>query len=517
MTGFPRFQVDGALDVPESAGPDSWGVNIEQMIWGHRLINDQSPWLLLLEVLAIMSARASDKNQKSIFLPPGGKHERFAYNVPMRAELRDLLFQDHDLDAIATDGDTLSDEAKWDKWRGKRTIEEIAHLRDRFDKFSSFHDAVDLLRAAVVEPERDRRATSRHLIPGGPDMLMADYAVKDGKVTSDRKFFARGGELIFLMLNRSALAPKLEELVRRRLLSSKGRWNRVAKLLQRPATHPDDLSTIQYKVGYLPLPQHFVYNRLAEDWTALLSLDQLPDDQLAEPLMRLTGLQVARYIIERSAEVLGRRPDQPIPVDMATTNASGLRRVSRERFQLHREMSRLAISRVVDEFAASIAWQQAGSAGDPTAHRKKLLLDVFSYKVDQKTIEPDRMIEKLKEEALSKHANHLGLMLGVQTERIGLAVSRVGQGRWYAANNGFLEAVVLATVTAPVELERFLEVVWEKYRLVIGPRVGQRELGTDAPFEQLRANQRVFEERLRMLGFLERLSDDCAFVRNPYH
>lgn len=515
MTQASRFKVAGAYDVPETAQPDSWKVNIEQMIWGHRLINDQTSWLLLLETLAIMGARGADKNVESIFAPPNGLHEEFAYQVPTRRDLRQILFQDHDLDAIARNGDDLSDDAKWDRWRGNRDPKEIAHLRERFEKFSSFHDAVDLLRAAVVEPERDRRPTSRHLVPGGVDMLMADYGLKGSdKVNNDRKFFARGGELVFLMLNRSKHAAELEALIRKRILTSGTRWNKVARLLQRPAGSDPD--PVQYKIGYLPLREHPTYDKLAEDWVALLSLDQLPDDQLAEPLMRLTGLHVVRYLIERSAQILGRRLDQPIPIDMSTNSAAGLRRVSRERFQLHREMSRLAISKVIDEFAASQQWKETDEAGDPVAMRKKMLKDVFSHVVSPKTTDPKEMIEELRTEALTKHSNHLGLMLGTQTDRIGLGVTRPGQGRWYAANNGFLEALVLANVTAPVELEQHLEDLWRRYSFVIGPRVGQRELGTDAPFEQLRSNQRIFEERLRMLGFVERLSDDCAFVRNPY-
>jgi hypothetical protein len=507
-----RFSVPGALNIPETAGPDSWGVNIEQMIWGHRLINDQTPWLLLLETLAIMAARYEDANEPAIFPPPPtDRHESFGYAVPMRAGLRRLLFQDPMLDAVAANG-SLSDEAKWELWRGKRAPDEIHYLKDRFQSFTSFYDAVDLLRAAVVEPERDRRSTSRHLVPGGPDMMMADYGMTGAKVKNDRKFFARGGELVFLMLSRSSSAPVLEGLIEQRLLVVGGRWNRVARLLQAP----HDAQDVQYRVGYLPLPTHSVYERLGEDWAALLSLRQLPNDQLAEPLMRLTGLAVARYIVERSAEMLGRPADQPIPVDMATNAAHGLRRISRERFQLHREMSRLTISRVVDDFATSETWRTAGDGGDPIARRKRLIREFFSYEVGQRVSDPDEMIEDLRDQAISKHENHLGLMLAVQAERIGLSVSRIGQGRWYAANNGFLEALVLANVTAPLELERFLEQLWDRYRLVIGPRVGQRRLGADAPFENLKSNQKIFEERLRMLGFLERLSDDCAFVRNPY-
>jgi hypothetical protein len=507
-----RFQVAGALDIPDTAGPDSWNVNIEQMIWGHRLINDQTPWLVLLEALAIISARHSDKNVEAIFPKLEGKHESFGYAVPMRASLRKLLFQDPTLDAVTAEGDALSDDAKWERWRGKRAASDVQYLRERFGSFSAFYDAVDLLRAAVVEPERDRRSTSRHLVPGGPDMLMADYGSTGSKVNNDRKFFARGGELAFLMLARSSSAGEVEVLVKERLLGVGGRWNKVARLLQPP--HEDQ--EVNYRVGYLPLPKHRVYDQLGKDWAALLSLRRLPDDQLTEPLMRLTGLAVVRYIIERSAETIGRSSEQPIPVDMATSGASGLRRISRERFQLHREMSRLAISRVVDDFAASATWATAGDSGDPIAKRKALIRDVFSHGVTQRITNPAEMIEDLREAAITKHENHLGLTLAVQTDRIGLSVSRTAQGRWYAANNGFLEALVLVNVSTPVELERFLELLWERYRLVIGPRIGQQRLGADAPFENLRANQKIFEERLRMLGFLERLSDDCAFVQNPY-
>ena len=515
MSQPKRFKVDGAFDVPDTAQPDSWKVNVEQMIWGHRLINDQTSWLLLLEALAIMSARAADKNVDTIFAANDGAHEEFVYQVPTRRHLRQVLFQDHALDAIARGGDELSEDAKWEKWLNGRNPKDIAYLRERFERFSSFHDAVDLLRAAVVEPERDRRPTSRHLVPGGVDMLMADYGLKAGdKVNNDRKFFARGGELVFLMLNRSKHTTRLEELVRKRLLTAGSRWNKVARLLQPLTAHDPD--PVQYKIGYLPLPSHPTYDRLAEDWIALLSLQQLPDDQLAEPLMRLTGLHIVRYLIERSAEVLGRKPEQPIPLDMATESAAGLRRVSRERFQLHREMSRLAISKVIDQFAASGEWKAADEAGDPVAMRKKMLKEVFSHAVGPKTTDAVAMIEEMRVEALAKHANHLGLMLATQTDRIGLGVARPGQGRWYAASNGFLEAIVLANVTTPVELEQHLEHLWSRYSFVVGPLVGQRVLGEDAPFEQLRSNQRIYEERLRMLGFVERLSDDCAFVRNPY-
>ena len=38
-----------------------------------------------------------------------------------------------------------------------------------------------------------------------------------------------------------------------------------------------------------------------------------------------------------------------------------------------------------------------------------------------------------------------------------------------------------------------------------------------APLADLKENERRMEDRLRVLGFLDRKSDDCAFVINPFH
>jgi hypothetical protein len=51
--------------------------------------------------------------------------------------------------------------------------------------------------------------------------------------------------------------------------------------------------------------------------------------------------------------------------------------------------------------------------------------------------------------------------------------------------------------------------------MVIGSSVGQ-QVYTNVNYEHLKANQRHLEERLRVLGLLKRLSDDCAFVLNPF-
>jgi hypothetical protein len=366
------------------APPSDLDINVEiwleQQIWGHRFYNDQTPWLLLLEALGIIAHRAADKNEDRIFPGlPNGKHENICYSMARRKELRRILFRDRHIDDIA-DRQTASDAAMWTEWfrrAGPDAEKELGYLRRRFTRFGALRNAVDLLRSCEIEPGRDRRPTSRHLAPRGPAMLAADYGEgKKSAVNKDRRFFSRGGELMFLMLNRSGLAEKLEQPVRTRLLSGTSRWNRLANLMQ--PDEPDQPVTFE-NLGYLPLRNHVTYRALAEDWLTLLSLVALPDDNIIEPLMRLSGLAVIRYMLERAAETLGiERP--LLPLDMVSTDTVGVRKASRDAYARHRDMTRKAIQRVVDDLTKSDEWAAAKRQANP----RKAVLDILKHRFDFK-------------------------------------------------------------------------------------------------------------------------------------
>jgi hypothetical protein len=73
-----------------------------------------------------------------------------------------------------------------------------------------------------------------------------------------------------------------------------------------------------------------------------------------------------------------------------------------------------------------------------------------------------------------------------------------------------------------MEFGEFLHALFNRYNIVVGSeevrvafRVSTGSL--PAPLADLKDNERRLEERLRVLGFLDRKSDDCAFVINPFH
>ena len=505
------FAVPSYLD---TSGIEIW---LEQQIWGHRLYNDQTPWLLLLEAVGLMAHRAADQNCGTrVFPGVSPTHENMRYELKAAKRLRQILFADRYIDEIANE-QAVSDAVLWSRWfatAGATGEADFGYLKSRFLKFSSFRNAVTLLRGSEVEPQRKRRLTSRHLAPRGPAMLSADYGEgrrRSAGVDKDRRFFARGGELLFLMLNRSGHADALEALVKKRLLSPRSRWNRLAEQL----APPEQESPVAFdNIGYLPLPSHRVYETLGRDWVSLLLLDSLPDDHLSEPLMRLSALAVIRYIAERAAEVLGE--DRPLmPIDTMGPNTAGLRKLSRDAFARHRDMTRKAIEKVADDFVRSPAWSGACGQPNPTKAALELVDARFGYDPkEQASRTISTLPQAIKDAALDNHNEHLGLVMSFYAEHIGLAARR-GSSRWYVLSDPLLDAIVLGNVADPMEYEAFLEMLHERYGFVIGTEVAGRHY-TNVNYQQVKANQRHLEDRLRMLGLLKRLSDDCAFVVNPF-
>ena len=517
--------VEGALPVPNKLddGNNQW---IEEAIYGHRFYNDQTPWFTYLEFLHVCEHRCRDQNHRSLFIrPTEGRHETFEYAMPAREELRRLLYRDKRLDELASKPliderqalrewlDELAAEDGWD-------ADSYAYLEQRFSSLRDIHTAVQLVRSAEVDQHRGRRYTSRHLVPFGPAALTADFRPQaKGSPSHDRRFFARGGELVFLMLGRSNISAQLEQLIEGRLLDENSRWNRLIAALQ-PAETQRPTSLLEG--GYLPLPHHPRYDRLAEDMVQLLTLGGLDSENLHDPLVRLIGLNVLLYLHERSVEVLG-EPLPPLVLDLAGADASALRSVARSQYNQNRELSARAIRRHVERVRELDGWRDVVRCTDRTARREfferflgfKPTVRKSARLSDER--DAKAMLQEIGELALANHEQHLVRVPGVFADAIGLATARRGFGRAYGASDALLEALVLSQVTAPMSFDQFLDRLYKRYQIVIGYTEALQAFSTpNAPQEQFKINQRRLEERLRSLGLLRRLSDDCAFVFNPF-
>lgn len=536
---------EGALDLPAGcpASIKNW---TPFGIWGLVLYDDQPPWFVLIECMHILFHR--HRTNLPLLDPPdspapqgtrGGSdpashHEHVYYSVPRNPVLRHLLFRDPDITnpTQTPDWSAITDRAKT---QFAMDPKHLSHLESRFADVGSLQRAIRLLRTTEVEAASSKRWTSRHLLPLGPNMLFADLRLNKKSETADRRFMRRTGEILYLMLRRSKDEARqtLTRRLEKRLLQPRNPWDHLAKLIgsseRPPPAHigsPDPLppAHITLKTGYLPFRRLSVYDQLVADWNTLLSLRRIPVENILDPLMRLSALHLIIYILYRAQISTGSSDDKfpPFIFDLAaTSNLNPVQGMATDQFDNHIRLPQNAIGDYLDHFAKSDMWTHPTERRTPTDHALKL--ETRFRWGDPKTSPPHddatsaELLEDLRTDAL-KSQHSIWSTIRSLSRAAGMVIARPGIGTWYAPNDDFLEALVLANVRGPTEFVTFLKCLYDRYRIIVGPQQALSEFGDFASFlEPLKENERHLEERLRLLGFLTRKSDACAFVKNPFY
>ena len=121
-----------------------------------------------------------------------------------------------------------------------------------------------------------------------------------------------------------------------------------------------------------------------------------------------------------------------------------------------------------------------------------------------------------------RHAREFSRVHFKYGQEAGLVSKRATNRYRYAPTDQLLQSLVLANVPNECPLEEFLDRLFLRYGMVIGPRqqvaverAGYTELGKRVSSQAFRNNQMRIESRLKSMGMLRRLSDSQAYVLNP--
>jgi len=493
------------------------GINIwiDEAIWGHRFYNDQTPWLVLLEFLAIFRSRhatghslTENKNN--------GVHETFSYVIPRLIPLRELIFNNPHLQYIENAGRT--DTERWNSWLKQFSEEhDFNYLKDRFGSFSRLARIVEFYQTTSIEAHRQRRWSSKFVFPYGSNCLYADLPTNING-SPDRRFFARGGELLYLMLNRSGSGKELSQKISTILLCDDKPWNNVISALL-PPDYDSGSNSVSSKIGYLPFETRSEYSELAKTWLQLLNLD-VPGEALLDPLMRLSALHMLLYMMRRSNEEIGDSQEPKIVLEIASPKRTSLFELSSDNFAANRVLSSRAVRAYAESALTEEGWSNVLSARVSPEAAREFLTDRFSWNPDDgpPSGDPDTIFASLRSYAEKRHQQHVAKVHAEWSRQIGLSVSRRGAGTWYSPDDLLLKALVMCIVTEErEEYHRFLAKLYERFRLVVGVTEAEKAFG-HLPTDQnaFMQNTQRLEERLRTLGLLRRLSDDCAYVENPF-
>ncbi len=492
-------------------GPVIW---VDEAIWGHRLHDEQTPWLTFLEFLGILQ---SEENQGR------GLREDTLNNLSYRPQtqlrLRNILFNNPHFATVKESNS--SDDATWSLWlekmaEGAGGIEntDFSYLRERFDNFDDFSSVVEFLRASAIEGGSNKRWSSKFVFPFGPNSLYEDVNVTANGVSTDRRFFARTGELLYLMLCRTRHADELREILVDRFFQSTTPYDGLTKALQ----GEPQLARQDRAGSYLPCSTHPVFDRIAEDWLAILNRP-IPAYDAIPHLVTVAGLNLVLYQLDRSREVLD-TPAVSLVCEIVSPKKSVVRDLSADSYQSNNAMPQQAVERYIRNVQRNERWIDALASEEPALNAAEVLKGAFDWPDPDDTAgltQPAELLEALVDKAIVRHKQHVGKVHATWARLIGLSSRRSSRRVRYAPTDRLLKTLVVCCVERRIEFKDFLARLHQHYGLVIGDHQARIFIDRgDADQEDFSDNARRLEARLASLGLLTRLSDSCAYVENPF-
>jgi hypothetical protein len=487
---------------------------VDESIWGHRLYDEQLPHLIFLEFLGVL---ASQRDHALTEIAG-----QVSYKPQRQLRLRGVLFNNPYIASIAA-SKNKSDEAKWEQWlsryvEGAAGGDDMSYLKTVFSSFDDFARIVELLQSSAFEVNSNKRWSSKFVFPFGSDALYEDLRVDvKGSASNDRRFFARTGELLYLMLCRATRKDELKTLLLNRLLDTKAPLNRLVKTIQGGTEFSAQEKVIQS--GHLPLASHPRFDQICDDWIHILEQD-MPAYDAIQYLMTSVGLNLILYFLERSKEVLA--DDQPVQMlcEIVSKDRTKIRTLSSDGFQSNQNLSLRAVSAAVASVHNQADWVNAATADYPEAEYVRLMKARFQWPTpdeENQSWTPEKLIHRLTEKALARHHQHLGKVHATWSKSIGLSSRRLSRRTRYAPNDHFLKCLVIMVVGQRMQFDDFLAEIHRRYGLLIGESQGQSLIeNNQLDQEALSRNSEYLAARLSSLGLLRQLSDGCAFVENPF-
>lgn len=491
---------------------------VDEHIWGHRLYDEQLPHLTVLEFLTVLGSNTSRPLRIEGDTAP-------RYQPQRQIRLRALLFNNPFVESIR--GRAIADSEKWALWseRFAKDAEglcefDLAYLRQGFGEFENFARAVELLRSSSFEARSNKRWSSKFVFPFGPDALYEDLRIDaKGAASNDRRFFARTGEILYMMLSRAQRGPELGEKLVERLFNASLPMNKLVRAMQGQPERANE----PRPVGYLPHASLERFDRLCDDWLAILSRDMPVYDAL-EHLIAITGLNLLLYFLERGKAASGDAQPVEIVCEMVSRERTKVRALSAESYLANQGLSPAAVRVAVESARLTPEWTAALNSSDPRGECAAVLRSLFQWPPvdggddpDALNKDGDQLLTQLVEKALSRHEQHFEKIHAAWSRAIGLSSRRLSRRTRYAPNDRLLKSIVLAIVDDRMQFDEFLAEAKTRYGLIIGDVEGARLVSEKlVDQEALSDNRANLEARLAGLGLVRRLSDSCSFVENPF-
>lgn len=492
---------------PADFKPISEKRSISAEIYGNRFYADQTLYEYLIEFLLIFVSADDDPvnpKEKLRFHSPEAVGN-LSYTVEPRMGLKRFIFFDKNKknDVIKIDQDAYAELIK--------SLKDKINDTDEERKSEILEALQDLLHGYAVILKK-RTWCAQAMLPLCPELVFceampkkkdrakmnwSDYKEKEENVRkkidsnfdfTKRNFLARGGELYYLhllqgMQGNSQKRERLEWLFQEQLVTNGKKMSQIANFVQDTwekhmgySCHPTE------KINIAFIPEAAYKNVAADSVNELINFMSCKMHSVSkiELLSKGVMIQILRMLSVATTNFLGQERECWI-MDIGNTNTSIVKKIAANSF-----------SKVQGTFTTAIG-KNIESLNDGSERLKRIIkarkdsFDIFKSK-------------------------------GKELQCI---IPTSGPYERFSLPEDCIRFLVLALIAPQkkMTLDMFLEELYKKYRIVIGPAQYKECSGNDiegALVNSFSINVLAFQEFLKATGFLRELSDATSIVINPF-
>ena len=486
---------------------------LQELMWFHRIKTDQDKELLTLEFLNVCASHAAEDKLFSKELNTA------RYRKDMQA--RNIIYNFPELESIVHSSD--EENVKWKNIEAAllKKLElpyTYGYLQRRFESVDVFFTSVSLLQKASLGMSTSRRWTSKFLFPFSFETMFIDVDNRKETFSMDRRFFSRGGEVLYMMISRAKNVDVLKELMLNIFKNStqNKRWDSLL------ATLRDDQHNIysnDTQLGFLSEDSHVVYDALVDDLISLLKSD-IPHNDLFEYFSSISSFYMVHFILtialqNKKASLLKSEEEKVVyPVELLAPRSDHVRRSSRQIYKINEDLPLEALRKVFDGYMSSLE-----NITDKEELVRRLDNELNYGSIDDYDDSDEFDLSEIKKDIwneISKKAK--GDLLAIHRillKGTGLASVKKTNSYRYLASDEWLKTLVLINVESRMPFHDFVDKLYDKYGFIISNKHSILLLETYSENDYKKNESRLFE-RLRALGLLESKSDGYAYVINRY-
>ncbi|MEW8966413.1 hypothetical protein [Exiguobacterium alkaliphilum] len=538
----------------------SFSSKIAAEIWGHRFKDGQRGPEYTLEFLNVMAGT-------------GFSLQRKYYNRRKMIEFRQFVYEG---EKEGSKGHiAVFDNEKKDLIRERLGINE-----KQLEDLQTFFKNLTIPLTTPMGKPVDRSWYAQMMYPLHESLLYTEIRVNrdKGKLKSptynyERNFFARGGELYYLMLHygtvdNKELRENIERNMKGLLSNSSGLITVVNQINEafeeyaftesaiitkdQPAPLIKDSELKDFISGWekseyplLPATDLKLYQEFAEELNALLTL-KIDVYEMFDILTSLITFQLHRYMIHQAEQIVQEKTNYFI--DCFEGQNKSIKFLAQDSYRIHEAVVSEAYKKFVEERVAEVfpkdraeekidGWKRSFNDAQKTkvagytsffeelnlnslhTPKKKKLIEALETPNLEKAEKMLRLrIIELYMEDLSKSQLPIMKTLARDGQFI---ISGKGAKARYVLHDNILSALVFATLDGEITLpyDDFLRKLYDKYQIIIGEdaaKVSGLYSKEGINLSHFRSNEKKMRQKLKQNGLLQEYSDATALIRNPY-